>query len=432
MFSELVMSSGMANAVYVFSEKINGCQFATIPKNEFIKTEYQNHTQYTKINVIKEKNFYKAIMSVRIIENRYSNVYRAVPFVILPNLGKLETERLIESILSFIPDELYQTSIREWFNIEGLRSVNELITLILSNAILQDFNQKYGITIGHDDDYNEEINKLMRNYDQHGYSITVKMLDDLIKKYVISLDEVKDIILNSVNEDKYVVRTSDFLTDMIDESQQKQIVEQLENELYKYSCEDEKDVCILKNDKNILFRSCSERRAVSSSMLLRTLFDGCSHAELLYAVAYLQQMMDAGILSMSTFSPRNIKVVGYSQFAKAGEQSLLLYPLRVYKYIPMLAEVQKYCIREYVDWKEQYECILEKFETSGKSSISSLEWQKIYKFVEHLFSIEQYPEGWNRSYISKIQFDEDFMTGVMKLLSEQKKYQSEVMEFLNT
>ena len=105
---------------------------------------------------------------------------------------------------------------------------------------------------------------------------------------------------------------------------------------------------------------------------------------------------------MSSYAYRKVKVVGFSQFAKPGEQSLLLMPLRMYEWLPLISQVQRYCKwcgREFSD--EMYE-----YGDSKECDISSgLLIEEIIKFVDVLSDLRQEAAEWIGYYINKIEVD---------------------------
>ena len=64
------------------------------------------------------------------------------------------------------------------------------------------------------------------------------------------------------------------------------------------------------------------------------------------------QMMDAGGTTVSSYAPNNVNVVGFAQYTKAGEQSLMILPLRLYDYIPMLDRIEYEARHRLLDKKE--------------------------------------------------------------------------------
>lgn len=118
-------------------------------------------------------------------------------------------------------------------------------------------------------------------------------------------------------------------------------------------------------------------------------------------IAYFMQMMDAGILALSSYAPNSMEVVGFAQFAKAGELSLLLEPLRFYKYLPMLALVQSECRKWRIDLKGE----LERFSSRMEQGFDSEKIRGFWEFIRALEMIGQKADEWeDEGYLRKIQF----------------------------
>ena len=145
-------------------------------------------------------------------------------------------------------------------------------------------------------------------------------------------------------------------------------------------------------------------------------------------IAYFLQMMDAGVLSLSSYAPSRVKVVGYAQFAKAGEQSLLLEVLKHYEHIPVLAYIQRYCEYErlYI-WEG-----LKDYSFSPECDLSKETIEELGDFIQNLEEMGQKPADWNKNYLFKI--DDEYhirRSGARDIAEYIKNQESHVKHFMD-
>jgi hypothetical protein len=125
-------------------------------------------------------------------------------------------------------------------------------------------------------------------------------------------------------------------------------------------------------------------------------------------IRYFLQMMDAGIIAISSYASNNMNVAGFAQFAKNGEQSLLIKPLKMYEYMPMLDLMWRKCIQW--GWKIKEE--LTNFYNSqywGERT-GDEELENIKDFIANLQELGQEPADWCGNFmerIPKIENDDD-------------------------
>ena len=94
-------------------------------------------------------------------------------------------------------------------------------------------------------------------------------------------------------------------------------------------------------------------------------------------------------------------MVGFAQFAKAGEQSLQIYPLRLYEYMPLLIKVYRRCILNRINFKEE----IENFFSSKYCEIEQEKKKDIVEWITIIPSVGQSPYDWNANYLMKIDLD---------------------------
>lgn len=141
-------------------------------------------------------------------------------------------------------------------------------------------------------------------------------------------------------------------------------------------------------------------------------------------MAYFLQMIDAGIGSLSSYAPNHVKVIGFAQYAKAGEQSLQIAPLRFYKFMPMLARMEFECSRHFRS------SLTDEIQRYGKTA----GWEKeqiadLIDFVRCLARIGHSPSDWNGNYIDKVDAEEGKERELFAYLNEQYQLRESYVEY---
>lgn len=410
--SSLVLASGMANTVYIYSRYLSYKDFGRLNLEGFIETSYQNTKQYTRIQYIGLSEEKKAVITLRIVKDNGNEGYRVIPFIFLPNLGEEETAMLIDSMASKMEDAgINRNYIKLLYylkDIPGKRAFNELVTLWLSQAVLQEFNKLNGMgNVLPDED---EICKLARNFNCgclpgfNSLEVYKDMLRVIVSKQVFSISDIADMAEDSVQYGRKLLYVTKCSNSYVSEKEKKRIKYKLENYFYYVALEEEKDAYSLSKNPYYHTKRRSKRNVRGCGFLLRELNDGYTEIKAAYSIAYFLQMVDAGVLSLSSYAYKEVKVVGFSQFAKAGEQSLLLMPLRMYEWLPLINEIQLYC--KWCGCKFEEE-IYGYLDSEGCDASSGLieEIEEIVKFVAALSSIGQEAVEWMGYYINKIELD---------------------------
>lgn len=402
--STLILRANIANAVYIYSEFWPETQ---IDKDKlrgqgFLYTSYQNVKEYTKTELLQCENGVKAIFTLRLVKN--DEGYRAIPFVFLPNLSECETQNITEAIFEKIEDDDCKDWLQLLEKIEGKRSFNELLTLLLSNVILQDFNSKnvQGEKINEQDTEKEaEILKLARNYDQDGLNKTKMKLCKLIDAKLFDMYELNDILNRNIDDEHAFIKLSDETSkELVEVEAAEDIKKRIEKYFYERGCKEEESLFKLSSMTYIPDENRSQRSVRGCCFTLKELGMGYSRKQIEYCMAFFSQLMDAGALTVSSYASSNMKVVGFSQFVKAGEQSLLLYPLSMYEYIPMLNRMQWECERWDLNLAEE----IRSYCTKQTDEFQMWEVSEMLEFVETLRKYGQTPTDWMQIYFSKIDF----------------------------
>ena len=435
--SSLVLYADIANATYVISEKISDQQMKEIwsmmkQREEIdkeiaaIKTVYQNNRQYLLIKYLGGYDGYiSSIGIVRFIYNQQDDSYRAIPLIILPQLDRDETETLINELSAKYDSEKFSKWLDRLDKIDGKRMLNEFLTLVMSNAFLQSFNADYGIDRDKSD-FANEVHKLARNYFIESAEQSEKSLTEFLKDAKITGEDLNVIIRNVVHNQKDLIENSSENGQLSD---QKKICirKDIENKFYELGWEDELNA--VSCEKMIVFdtRDIFVRKNQDCYSLLKVFMDNKTREERNYYLAIFFQMMDAGILSLSSFASENDSVDGFRQFIKAGEQAMFLYPIAMYLYVPLLTMIEQNAGLKRVDIFSE----LEDFFDSDKCDISGKDKENIKSYVDKIYQIEQKMAEWNGNYYRKLDLPdrEKNINNMRQFFERQKKYMQEYLEF---
>lgn len=417
--SSLILSSGMANASYMYSDWITEAQLDKIDLSQWVSTKYQGIRQYTQVKFIGEPNQVKAVYTTRLIPNRFGGG-RLIPFVFLPNLDQEESDNLLAYLVDrmekkgFTNEELQWIS--KWENQPGKRSINELITLIFGCAILRQCETDYGIKI-REKEQTAEIEKLARNYGQSEKKTTEDFIGKIVKTELFTVEELSATLLRVISDKREVLSLS------ADEREvdEWQIVDQLENYFYRQGYNEEEEAYQMAIRPYLGDAKWSKRVARGCCFILRELSEDYNLVMGKYMVAYFLQMMDAGVLSLSSYAPSRHIVLGYAQYAKAGEQSLLLEPLKKFEYIPLLATIQWHCEYEGKDLRQE----MREYAMSSQCDVPLYQMADLDDFVHDLEEIGQQPADWYENYLFRVDDQYHIQRTGQKDITEYRQHQRE-------
>ena len=435
--SSLVLYADIANATYVISEKISDQKMKEIwsemkqrEENDTeiaaITTVYQNNRQYLLIKYFSvNEGHISSIGIVRFIYNQQDDSYRAIPLIILPQSDSNETETLIKELSVEYSSEEFSRWVNRLGKINGKRMLNEFLTLIVSNAFLLAFNADYGVERD-EFDFANEIHKLARNYFIESAERSEKSLTGFLKDAKITGEDLNRIISNVTHDRKDLIKKSS-INDQLSDQKKSYIRRDIESTFYGLGWEDELNA--VKCEKKIVFdtRDIFVRKNQDCYSLLKSFIDNKPFEERNYYLAIFLQMMDAGILSLSSFASEDDLVDGFRQFIKAGEQAMFLYPIAMYLYVPLLTMIEQNASLKRVDFYSE----LEDFFDSDKCDISGKDKQDIKKYVDRIYQIEQKMAEWNGNYYRKLDLPdrEKNISNMRQFFEQQKKYMQEYLEF---
>lgn len=406
--SSFIVDSGVANASYINSEVFSEDNFERICKNEYKKHYFQNVEGFTKVRFLRnENNEVYAICTLRLLKNRINNLYRVIPFVFMPNLDETETKILFNGIKKLGMDkgypDYYFENIWKLNHVSGKRLFNEWLTLIISQAMLQEFREEKNEASCVPEseaveDFEYEISRLVRNYKTS--SNKESDMEDILRRCLrdvpifSSLDEL-DSVLKESNMQRPIFTMADDGKTANDYG-----TERINQYFYRKGYEEEMEALQDTWDSDLKV-DVSRRTVRGCCFVFKELLRGSNLEEAEEMVSRFLFSMDAGVLSLSSLAPSDVRVVGFAQFAKAGEQSLLLEPIKYMEYIPFLSIA--------FEWSkklgEKFEEHLERYYNSEFCEIPDGIQEKITMFVKSIKRINQNVADWNGNYYEKIDRD---------------------------
>lgn len=413
----------ITNNCYIYTQYLSDSKMESIKDSlihdGFIYTSYCEFSkQYSKHIYIENENAVQLILSLRISKNHYMDGYRIKPFIFLPNMDKKETSSLINKLSEMIPPE-YVHLLKDWEEIKGMQSLNELITFILSNVILSEFNRKYDIeVIQEDKEY--EIIKLARNYNWCNFKKTVNMLNDLLtynKK--TSIHDLAN-IFKTCKIERIIMKSPQNTDVTISQNEKFNIQKRLENYFYNTILKSEKVVYKIRtvsySEDNF---KLLKRNIRGCAFTIADLNKGYSKIQSQYCMAYLLHMVDVSYISISSYVTNNLNVVGYAQVISAEYLSILIRTLRNNLYNRMLHAFDCLCKYE----RQDFYPLLKEF--GRKNGINEKVIHELTNLFKDLKEIGQSPKDWSGNYLWSISFDKE---SVYNDISLYMKKQSDLLK----
>lgn len=400
-----INSLGVQVQNYIYS--LNISDLSGLDLSGYIETSYQNTKQYTKVQYIGTNEKKKAIITLRIVWDNLSDGYKVIPFIFMPNLSEKETDILLNNITKQMENKgikkEYISLLRHLNSIQGKRTFNELVTLWLSQAILHEFcicNR-----IGDIKPDENEIRKIESNFNCSvipgfgGVQFYKDMIKTIVIKQVFSIGDIERIINNSIQDGRKLLNIKAGGSVCITEKERVRIKEKIEDYFYDIAVQEERRAYTIGNVPYFHTDERSNRNVRGCGFALNDINKGYTEIEAVYSIAYFLQMYNAGVIEVSSYAYNKTNVVGFSQFIKAGEQSLLLMPLRMYEWLPLIKEIQVNSNWHGYDFSTEVNGYINSNECDLKPGLG----EAIIKFIDTLSNIGQKAEEWIGNYIDKIE-----------------------------
>lgn len=440
--STMILCSNVTNASYIFTEYLSEDEFdrinSDLEAHGFLSTVYQNTREYTRTRYLVKGDRIKVAYTLRIIENSLCDGYRVAPYVFLPSLSHEESMRLQDAVLKKVKQmEGCRRWLKEMTEQGGSRSFNEIYTLIFSHVLLQEFNKEFHIQRDiNSPDWAAEIEKLARNYYFIiGQRDKCKYLKVILQKELFTGRELDSLFEDCISNGQYFACYNQ-IDEPLEPGFDKKMFRIEEEYFYKKGYEAEKDACQLSRQPYIPNEGrLSTIQLKEAEWEIRDLQEYSkiySLNKIQYMLACFFQLTDAGIIGIVSNVMQSFKGINYSQYVKYGEQAMLIRPLQLYEYIPMLSMMQ----RKSMQWGWDLTEAFDRFINSPFSDMDRNTAEELREFIKKLEGIEQKPDDWNGNYLLKKSeteemTDEDALTWLHNFQKKREKYANQYSAYLN-
>ena len=442
LLSSLVLYTDVANATYVISEKITDAQMQAIDEKArkaasqkdswaYVSSRYQGNRQNLLIRYFHGNHGkISAIGIVRFQYHYQNNSYRAIPLVIIPRLDASETGLLSQMLaggyrLNEDIRRRFERRVSKLQSVSGLRLMNEFLTLIMSNIMLKEFNRKFEVKQDRDD-FNREVKKLSRNYYEGSLDRSQKALAQFLQDNLLTEKDLEEIVyLVTAGNREFIEITGNGPEP--DKKEKDSIRIEIEDRFYQLGCEDEREAIKLEKKIVLDLRGIFKRKNQDCFTILKSFFGNKNVPSRNYQLALFLQMMDAGILSLSSFASDDANVHGLQQLVKAGEQAMFLLPIRMYLYVPMLNMMEQVAGYRQTAFANE----LERFFDSTDCRIEEKEKEKIRKYVRDIHDLGQNMSEWDGNFYGKLELpdEERNIMDVGEYFKAQLQYMNQYKKF---
>lgn len=424
--SVLISESGLANANYVLSNLVQQKEITdSDSKYHKICTFYRGSSETAFIRVLDFGNGPKAVLTVRYWETKQDQEIRAIPFVFLPEISANVRNTIMQEIDTRLKEKgCKEFSVLNWANL--YRISNEFISMVLSQNLWFIFAEERNIPIANVELENVEISKIARNY---GNSSQVSQLIKFIKSHpLFTEDEFIHLIERATVESDYLFEHS---KREISEPEIKALLDVMEKIIFEESLDSEWEAYCLKNETYMPSKLQYREAKMKINSFWKKIADQAqSFFSIYYVAAYTLQFMDLGIMVLSVYKSYGDDEKEYCQYAKAGEQSLMLESLKLYEYIPLLSAMHKKCSIGGRDIKQELRLYCQSFYIPQKDC------QNMMKYLDDLDKIGQTVDDWDFNMLIRVyrdydkNVDGDFYLKIKRdigMANRQRKYVSDYL-----
>jgi len=430
--SAYVNCTGIANAVYVFNRVLTKRDFNVIRKNvETISTSYQNVDEDSYVRLYEsEPGLVKWASAIRFLWFTKDEC-NAIPFVYLPELDAEEQRILIKDIERRVDAHEYYKAARKLIKrmteSKDSRGINELLTYILSCTVIHECCEASSVDFKIYSDAGV-FKKLARHLGVQGVSEqnTINALQQLCECPVYdTTDDIDDFLQSECLGVENYLLEYDVNAQNVDKDDIKLF---LENYFYINGRNSEYKVYSTRRVQRVFDSYTSYDESNTLNNTLNEICGNYNKTGVKYAFMYMMQMMDAGVFSVSG-NAADDKPIGYHQLAKAGEQALLILPLRMDLFVPLITRIFDYCTLR----KIEPNGYIEKFFDSpyGKEIIEDAQSKygetidafRVINFLDNLKYMGQTPGDWNGDYNIRLPyFKEASISDVIAYNERKDKY----------
>ncbi len=363
--------NAVTNPMYICSGKISEETFehirASLP--DYVETVYKANTEYTKTAYIKGRgNKIIGIAAVRLIRNRIDRSARVVPFLFLPWMGKEETDGLVTGILDAgYKDTALKDLLAKPDAIPGRRMSNELLTMILSNILLNGFEKRIRETfpaigdIFDTEDREAEYARLARHYNTGTYKETYEKLKTVLADTSVTYGELEATIISRVkNEGVDRIDPTDGSESELPDTLRATVMRNIEDKVYNSAVNDEQEAQWIARfpyyDTQYHFRRCTACFAAFTTLFRhKEATPPYATAALDYSVRVFLQIIDHGMIELSSHPAAGKQIPGFAQFMRPTGQAMTLMPVRCLMYLPLLSRMELVAKAKQIPLREEAE-----------------------------------------------------------------------------
>ena len=328
--SSYFMDIGQTYASYVVSDAVK-----TVPDEGLIHTQYLNRDTYCWVHHGVEHDRMTFAFVVRFLRmGKGMSTFLATPFVFLPNLSDEETDDL-ESFVCEQLDSMDRGVIHGLRKRIGSRMYNELLTMYIAHIVLTDCERQSGL-MPDPDSRQKDLSRIAENFfgcnDQYSAAETEAFIARLLRD---AENRSFQELTHFLNRRPFKLDFGSFIEGE-HHLKHNEIAYELEGMFYSLAVRDE---------RNAYHGKLEGQERISLYRIFRIFFrqftiDGF---DLPHMLAIMCEMMDYGVFGVSSNPPAGMKVVGFSEFLKAGELSLALYTIRIFMYLPLFINLLSEC-----------------------------------------------------------------------------------------
>lgn len=423
--SLLISRSGKANANFVLATRVNK-KVVNMEMNQWIRREtfYRGNRQIVYIKTLEFGHGIKAVCTIRINKEFNVEEYCAIPFIFLPAINEVGRTYLIESIKNKLPED--KRIICQKWEKYSKRSLDEFITCVLSQNLLLIFQNDNNVKDTKSNSTTKmEIEKIANNYgnDEEVFNLIQYIAD----KQLFSFEEFEGIIENSTKESIPIS-----VQDLFREEPELGLLDELERNISERGLLAEIEAYKIKSSN---YTPTTKLQYDEAKQEIAEFIGPSNISKAKYsiydAVAYALQFMDAGMMVLSVYKSGEENAERYCQYLKAGEQSLMIEPMGVFEYIPLLVAMNRRCTATGIDIRDEL------YKYVAQNGISQEIIDKLVSLLCHLQESGQTINDWNFNMMERVYrddgivSDEDKIAVINRTFSMMSKQREHVLEYLS-
>ena len=439
--SLLISRSNIANAVYVPNLIISKNMYYSLDVSKMThKTIYQNVDEDGYVKLFEDvPGRVRWAYALRFIWTSDTKC-NVVPFVFLPKISEMKFAILIDDIRDRLKCNANKNNaVRLLYAMEksnDMRGMSELLTYIFSCEVL---NQYCNISYEQSCDYYFGIaaKKLARHFrvpDMRECDVRSALEEFFVESIYESIDDLDGVL------DKAYVGVNDLLLQYaphIPDVEDDAIKYYVENFYYIKGRESENDAYMTRQKQRVFDE---EPLKDFREELQDTLGSICAHYNIKavkMVFLYLMQMMDSGVFSISGVGEK-LDNHDYRQLTKAGEQALLILPLRMDLYIPFISDLYDYCINRRLDIYKHVEAFFESIygiklmDDVRSYNGSTINANRVNEFIKNLEYMGQKPRDWDSNYMLRLPIIKKSFSEVFEYSDKKEFYVSLYKSFIKS